>query len=273
MTTKNKIKAKLGQGEGKNYKPWTTVRDFAGSNSQSGRVLGWKTERIHHFLSQLERFYFYILEWSDNVSDIREKYPLSLDKTHDLSVALNIKHPSDSKTKELLVMTTDFVINVNQDGNDRMIARTVLPSNQLASKRTIDKLELERMYWFERDVDWGIVTEKEIPKEMAQNIEWFHGCRQLEGSPFNQNQHVLEQIEPTLYKEVIHPNGYSLSEASLRVDEMLGLEIGSSLWAVQHFIATKRWSIDLNKRIHPSKCIYVERTEMQNNKGKENNVS
>ncbi|GGG07665.1 TnsA endonuclease N-terminal domain-containing protein [Paenibacillus abyssi] len=253
------MKAGRGQETGKDYVPWTTVRDFSGNNSQSGRVPGWKTGRIHNFLSQFERHYFYMLEWSDNITDIREKYPLPIENTSDLSQRLGIKHPEDQKTKELIVMTTDFVINVNQNGNNEMVARTVIPANQLSSKRKIDKFELERMYWAERNVDWGIVTEHEIPKEMAQNIEWIYACRDIDGSPFHSSPTILAQLEPTLYSEVTNSYGFSLAEAALNVDKRTGMENGASLWAIQHFIATKQWIVDMTKRIHPSKPLFVER--------------
>lgn len=49
-TTENKLKKGIGQGHGKDYKPWLTVRDVP-SQGLSTRVRGWKTGRVHHFLS------------------------------------------------------------------------------------------------------------------------------------------------------------------------------------------------------------------------------
>lgn len=255
-----KKKSGRGQGQGKEYSPWTTVRDFA-SHGLSGRVLGWKTGRIHHFLSKLERSYFYMLEWSEMVRDIREKYPLPLEKTYDLSDRLTIRHPADPKTKELAVMTTDFVIDINQDGDNRMVARSVIPSNQLGAKRTIEKLELERMYWAEREVDWGIVTEREIPSEMVQNIEWVYASRNIDGSPFHSSPELLTQLEPELFTSVTDPYGVSLAKAALKIDQIAGLDAGTSLWAVQHYIAAKLWVVDMTQRIEPSKPLFVQRVE------------
>lgn len=33
---------------------------------------------------------------------------------------------------------------------------------------------LERRYWAKRNIDWGIVTDIDIPKIPVQNIEWVH---------------------------------------------------------------------------------------------------
>ena len=48
------IKEGRGQGNGENYKPWITVSDFP-SMGRSARSPGWKTNRVHHFLSDHER--------------------------------------------------------------------------------------------------------------------------------------------------------------------------------------------------------------------------
>ena len=64
-----------GQGVGKEYKPWLTIQDFP-SMGRVSRILGWKSGRIHHLFSDLQARYFYMLEWEDTVTDIREHFPL-----------------------------------------------------------------------------------------------------------------------------------------------------------------------------------------------------
>ncbi|TEB13795.1 Transposon Tn7 transposition protein TnsA [Pelotomaculum sp. FP] len=44
------IKDGRGQGHGAEYCPWLTIRDVP-SQDLSTRVAGWKTGRVHHFLS------------------------------------------------------------------------------------------------------------------------------------------------------------------------------------------------------------------------------
>lgn len=63
-----------GQGVGKEYKPWLTIQDFP-SMGRVSRILGWKSGRIHHLFSDLQARYFYMLEWEDTVTDIREHFP------------------------------------------------------------------------------------------------------------------------------------------------------------------------------------------------------
>jgi hypothetical protein len=64
-----------GQGTGGNYKPWLTIQDVP-SRGRAARPTGWKTGRVHHFLSDIETAVFYLLDWEDHVLDIREQFPL-----------------------------------------------------------------------------------------------------------------------------------------------------------------------------------------------------
>src|SRR5690349_4522054 len=66
------IREGRGQKELADYQPWLTVREVP-SRGLSTRSKGWKTGRVHHVLSKLEKKYFYILEWSKIVVDIREQ--------------------------------------------------------------------------------------------------------------------------------------------------------------------------------------------------------
>lgn len=69
------IKEGRGNGIGKDYIPWIRIQDLA-SLGRVTRVKGIKTDRQHELLSDMERNYFYLLEFSNNVVDIREQYPL-----------------------------------------------------------------------------------------------------------------------------------------------------------------------------------------------------
>nr|WP_020060790.1 TnsA endonuclease N-terminal domain-containing protein [Bacillus sp. 123MFChir2] len=55
----------------------------------------------------MERNYFYLTEFSDVVSGIREQIPLLPQEE------LGIKHPADPKTGDPIVMTTDFLLTVD----------------------------------------------------------------------------------------------------------------------------------------------------------------
>ena len=91
------IKEGYGQGTGKDYLPWITVHDFP-SNGFISRAPGWKSNRVYHFMSISELGYFYILEWSDIVTDIREQFLLELEITMKIAEEFGIRHPCDNKS-------------------------------------------------------------------------------------------------------------------------------------------------------------------------------
>lgn len=64
----------------------------------------------------MERNYFYLTEYSDVVIDFREQFPvLPLEETRLIADELGIKHPTDPKTGEPILMTTDFLLTVDTD--------------------------------------------------------------------------------------------------------------------------------------------------------------
>lgn len=61
-------------------------------------------------MSDLEPNYFCLTEYSDLVVDVREQFPLlPLEETIVIAEELGIKHPTDPKIGEPIVMTTDFL--------------------------------------------------------------------------------------------------------------------------------------------------------------------
>lgn len=59
------IKEGRGKGEGNDYKPWLTIQDVPSSGRRT-RGPGWKTNRLHHTLSDHETSYLYLLDWADD---------------------------------------------------------------------------------------------------------------------------------------------------------------------------------------------------------------
>ncbi len=167
-----------GLGLGIEYKPWLHIQDVS-SLGRSTRLKGIKIPRQYDFLSDLERNYFYLLEYSDEVVDIREQYPLlPIEETLLIADELGIKHSIEPKTQEPIVMTTDFVVTTKgQENTD--VARTIKYKNDLADERVLEKFEIERVYWERKGINWGIVTENEISKTMTTNIAFVHSYADL----------------------------------------------------------------------------------------------
>ncbi|NWQ39995.1 TnsA endonuclease N-terminal domain-containing protein [Bacillus sp. EB106-08-02-XG196] len=129
------IKEGRGSGSGSDYKPWLNIQDVS-SLGRSTRLKGIKTGRQHEFLSDLERNYFYLTEYSDFVIDIREQFPLfPLEETIVIADELGIKHPTDPKTNEPIVMTTDFLLTLDKGQGVSEVARTIKMKEELLNER------------------------------------------------------------------------------------------------------------------------------------------
>ncbi|KMY33741.1 hypothetical protein ACZ11_01270 [Lysinibacillus xylanilyticus] len=225
-----------GSGELGNYKPWLTIQDVP-SEGRAHRDKGWKTKRDHHLLSDKEYAYFCLLDWSEDVIDIREQYPLNREVTTKIADRLHIKHPLCNTTQTPIVMTTDFLITCRRELEVVTFARTIKMENELNKSRVIEKFEIERVYWEEQNVDWGIVTEKELPKDVINNLKWIR-------SSFELLDFEEKSFLNLLLEEIKMKNGPILQNLN-RFDEQYSLEGGTALMLFRHAIANKLIKINL----------------------------
>jgi hypothetical protein len=229
-----------GQGELGNYKPWLTIQDVP-SNGRAHRDIGWKTKREHHLLSDLEYNYFCLLDWSDNVIDIREQYPIDREITTKIAEDINIKHPIDSSTQTPIVMTTDFLITLRHDSKINYIARTIKPEKELNNTRVIEKFEIERVHWEDQGVDWAVVTEKDLPKIIIENIKWLRSSYTLPDS--------TDKSFVTILLEKLNTGTGTILNHLKELDEVYHLQKGTALALYRHTIANKLVKIDMTKKI------------------------
>jgi len=241
-----------GQGHGQDYLSWLKVQNVP-SQGYVHRIMGWKTKRRHEFMSNNEAGYFHLLEWSPFVTDVREQFPLlPLDETIAIAKDHGIKHPTDPRTRYPIVMTTDFLVDVQRNGSTVQYARTVKPAKDLCSERVLEKFEIERRYWVRRGVDWAVVSDCDLPVELIKNIQWVHQYRDVDGklSIGSTDVEKAERIMAELIRQGVPP-----AKSASTCDDRLGLAPGTGLALVRHFLATRRWSVDMSKLINPQKPI------------------
>lgn len=178
------IKQGYGQGEGANYKPWLRVQDVP-SHGRSRKVPGLKADRPYQVLSDLEYAYLLVLEFSEQVIDIREQYPLlPLSEAQRVAADLGIKYPNYPLTQVPAVLSTDFLVTyLDAKGQKRMAARTTKYECDLSPKNpdlrhTLEKLEIDRAFWGAES--WKVVTESCIGKETLHNLHWLRSGALLE---------------------------------------------------------------------------------------------
>ncbi len=253
-----RIQEGRGQGTGADYKPWLFVQDVP-SRGLAHRIKGWKTSRVHHLFSNHERDYFYLLEWSVVVQDIREQFPLlPLEETMEIAKQCHIRHPTDPKTQYPVVMTTDFLVTVIREGQAIDQARAIKPVSQLSQMRVVEKLELERRYWQNRNVDWGIVTAREIPQVTTNNVRLLHSYRDLEGRTFSRDD--ISLITSGLTARMKAQPDLPLRQVTAECDQQLNLGPGTSLAVAYHLLAIRQWRVNMNIPIDPGTPLFLTDT-------------
>lgn len=174
------VKQGYGQGEGSAYIPWIRVQDVP-SRGRSRKVPGIKAGRIHHTLSDLEYYYLLLLEFSGDVVDIREQYPVfPTARARDIAAELGIRYPMYVGTQVPFVMTSDFAVTLaDAQGKRRIAIRTCKYEDELSDPNNglavLEKLELERAIWADQGVtDWMIVTDQLMGAILRDNLDWLH---------------------------------------------------------------------------------------------------
>lgn len=263
-----KTKQGRGQGQFKDYRPWITIQDV-GSKGLATRIRGVKAERNHQLLSNLELSYLYLLDWSEEVVDIKEQYALDLKETIALAKEINVPHPPLTKPKAPIVLTTDFLITIKQSIGTKEIARTIKYSKDLTNKRILEKFEIERLYWNERNIDWGIVTELDFNQTLIRNIKWLYKYRIIDSLPKSIKADLMSEISDYILPK-IKEKKQTLRTITKLCDENFSLTPGHSLALVRHLIANKTWIVDMLQPLQPEKILLFIST---NEGGKNNGIT
>ncbi|MGJ7487088.1 TnsA endonuclease N-terminal domain-containing protein [Variovorax sp. LT2P21] len=238
-------KEKRGEGEGAEYKPFLTIHDVP-SHGLSSRVLGRKTGRLHHVLSKLERAALLIYDWEDSVDDLREQFPLDREETRRIAEKMGVKHPRDTQTGVDIVMTTDLVVTISQDGQRSLLARAVKPANDLGNTRVLEKLEIERRYWTARQVAWAVITEHDISATRVGNLEWLLEMRSLDRMVAPHPHYWHDRCHQFLHA-LTHAQGGSMQWLCSYLEQQHGFRTGEALTVLRHLASTKRLLYDLER--------------------------
>lgn len=248
------IKAGFGSGSYDEYKPWINVIGGP-KGGRVSRIKGLKIKREHQLLSDLERNILHILDFSDRVLDIREQYPLlPIQETLLIADELGIKHPTNPKNGELVVMTTDFNITLRTEDGSIDIFRTVKYEKDLYDSRVLEKFEIEREWCRRNNINWGIITEKYIDSNYILNLQALRNrfnLSEVEGlSGLNENEITyLKKI----FLDKLHAaegSGIPLIEITNDFDRRMSICPGVGIALYHNLIATKWIEVNLYEKIN-----------------------
>ena len=238
-------KEKRGQGFGKHYSPFLTVRDVP-SKGRVHRRPALTHGRVVHLLSDLELSAFLLFDWSDSVADIREQMPLDPERTLSIAKRLGIRHPSVKGVNQ--VMTTDLLLDLMVNGKYVTRAISLKYRDELEDTRVIEKQEIERRYWEGEEVPWFYITENEIPQTLVQNIRWviphIHSFDLDDDASKQTFDRILRGLE-------VIPTG-KIAVVMKQLDVQENIATGSHLQYLRHLLAQNAFSWDMSKINHRS---------------------
>lgn len=218
------------------------------SRGRSHRLWGETTGQIHHLLSDLERNALLIYDFRDDVVDLREQFPLDRDETQSIAEQAGITHPVDSKSRVALAQTTDLLVDVSGPAGRSTLARAIKPAVELCKKRTVEKLEIERRYWVARGIDWGIITERNMPEVLIRNLEMLQSVQTIDD--LTQPCDGYYKQRALLISAELESWGHlTLREFCRAMDSRFGMDAGGTLLLVRHLLATKVWETDMMQPI------------------------
>lgn len=153
---------------------------------------------------------------------------------------MNIRHPW--KGDFPFVMTSDFLIS-KKDG---LHARTVKCSDELENPRIIEKFSIERAYWSSRGVDWKIVTEKQINRNKALNLQWLYSGESPDSIIPDTG---LRQKARDALLELIGSDGLLKPGGIVSFEDSFHLPPGSAITLYKSLVLDGSVSPDLNQRL------------------------
>ena len=158
-----KRKQKRGTGEREAYLPWIRVVEVPSSGCSSIPIDIY-TKRPMQLLSRTESDLYYVLRWDTHVYDIREQFPLDLDETLSICEEYGVRHILRNGVPT--PFTTDLLVTYT----DGSLAAFSCKRNMNFTKRDIEKIAIEKIYWNRKNVPRYLITYDMLNHDMANNI-------------------------------------------------------------------------------------------------------
>jgi len=167
----SKMREGRGQGILENYKPYIKSREFMRSLGTRVTWKCWKYNRRMQFLSHAEFYAALLYLWEDDVTDVREQFPLELEETNRIADELGYRRVHKGESP----MTTDFVVTRNGDYTHLeavWVKAERLDPHDKHYKRQQQKKEIERTYWERRGCTFTEVYKTDLDLTKAKNISY-----------------------------------------------------------------------------------------------------
>lgn len=235
-----------GTGHGSDYQPWIRVSDFS-SRGRSRRPWSAKTGRHHELLSDVEYEVFLALEWSSEILDIQEQYPLDRELTQDIAREIRVRHPHYPGTQTPAVMTVDFFVTKASIDGPTELAINAKTEAEAATASSLEKLEIQRRYFQLLGVPHHLIYDCQIPKQKTSNLAWIRSSLLKEGES-EPRPGYFDEFCGRMAQELVSSRWLELplNEYCRLFDDRHGLLGGTGLRVARMLMAHRALQVDLD---------------------------
>lgn len=221
------------------------------SKGRATRIYGYKTKKIHHLQSDNQLRVFILLEWNDIVKNIEENVELK-----DLEIAIddveNLRLDKFSDNEgQLYQLHTNFLVTTKRDNVEEQVAISVKSLSEIERRTVIEKMEIERRFWKSKGVRFYVLTEKEINKQLVDNIKW------IRETLIDKSIENKRELADQLYYFLQENKQEKLNDVLAEFDENFGAKKGTALFIFRYLIGIKEVAVDMEKNIDLNEIISV----------------
>lgn len=238
---------KDGRGRGKlaTYKPWIYTTELY-SQGRTHCIYSDKTGRTHELLSDGELNAFLMLEWSKEVSDIREQFPLEREVTQEVASKLHLHHPCYPKTHVPLVFTLDFLVTRMCNGEPLLVAYSIKTMEDLDKQSVVERLEIERASAQAYGMEYHLLVKELMPSTTIANIRWIRGAALEPKAPDKARWHYEELMNLMVEDLRNKTPDIRLVDYCSDFDRRRGIEKGTGLRVARMLLAKRVLTMDMN---------------------------
>ena len=209
ISNKTKLKQGRGTGEGKEYKPFIKTREF-NSMGTCSNIVDWKTGRQMQFLSQTEMYVFMQLRWDDSVDEIREQFPLDLDRLSIIISKTNAELTEHGKPALVVKydkqhwLTTDMV--VYKKGTVAEAISVKYDKTSLSSK-DVETIWVEKKYWAEQNVPLKLMDRTDVNQILVKKLrivmEYYDPDKVFDEDSYIKHMIATKQLDVSIENELL----------------------------------------------------------------------
>lgn len=242
-----RVKEGRGQGEGSAFVRWLDVKDVP-SQGRRHRIYGVKFDYTMHLLSDLERNAYYLAEFLAYVESIKDQFPLlPLSETQEIAQELGIKrHPRFGRCD--LVMTTDQVWTFRTPSGPMLQPVSCKYAAAAEMPRVQEINAIETAYWQRRSpLPLKNFNETSVSRTFIRNWGLIRGTLRKDYFLHFPAQ-ITARVSDCIRADAASGIATQRELVALAASK-LGIGQAEVLSAIYYLIASRTWSVDLDKHL------------------------